>query len=83
VNALLDADRMTALLDAIRQNPDVRWKSGRAVRALRAAGHHPISPNTASHYLQQLAAAGHLIRHEQLGVRWYEVTRKTGGASRA
>ena len=73
MTTLLDADRMTALLDAIRQNPDVRWKSGRAVRALRAAGHHPISPNTASGYLKQLAAAGHLIRHEALGVVWYEL----------
>jgi hypothetical protein len=71
MSTLLDADRMTSLLAAIREQPDLRWKSGRAVRALRGAGHHPVSPNTASHYLQQLAAAGHLTRHEQLGVRYY------------
>jgi hypothetical protein len=74
---------MTALLDAIRQQPNLRWKSGRAVRALRAAGHHPVSPGTASRYLKQLAAAGHLIRHEQIGVRWYEAAPKAGGDRRA
>ncbi|MFI2632577.1 hypothetical protein ACH5A2_19595 [Streptomyces collinus] len=68
-----DNARQTALLDAIRKDPTGRWKSGRAVKALRAAGHHPISPSTASHCLAVLAAAGHLIRHEEEGVRWYEV----------
>lgn len=80
MNALLDADRMTALLAAIHANPDVRWKTGRAVKALRAAGHHPVSPNTASGYLKQLAAAGHLIRHEQLGVRFYTLKHRKDGS---
>lgn len=71
MSTLNEADRMTALLAAIHANPDIRWKTGRAVKALRAAGHHPVSPGTASGYLKQLAAAGHLIRHEQLGVRFY------------
>jgi hypothetical protein len=71
VSALVDADRMTALLTAIRAQPDRHWKSRRAAKVLRAAGHQPVSASTASHYLKQLAAAGHLIRHEQLGVRFY------------
>ncbi|MFE6408205.1 hypothetical protein ACFVOR_14865 [Streptomyces sp. NPDC057837] len=77
----LDAVRQAALLDAIRKDPTGRWKSGRAVRALRAAGHHPISPGTAARYLAALAAAGHLIRHEETGVRWYEVARPGGGTA--
>lgn len=71
MSALLDADRMTALLTAIHNEPDRHWKSGRAVKALRAAGHEQVSASTASRYLRQLAAAGHLARHEQLGVRYY------------
>jgi hypothetical protein len=77
-----DGPRQAALLDAIRKDPSGRWKSGRAVKALRAAGHHPVSPSTASHCLAALAAAGHLIRHEEEGVRWYEVaTRQAQPAS--
>lgn len=80
MSALLHADRMAALLAAIREQPNLRWKSGRAVRALRAAGHHPISPGTASGYLRQLAEAGHLIRHDAIGVTWY--TLNTQGDSK-
>jgi SpoVK/Ycf46/Vps4 family AAA+-type ATPase len=72
--ARTESARQAALLGAIRKDPSGRWKSGRAVKALRQAGHHPISPSTASHCLAALAAAGHLIRHEETGVRWYEVT---------
>ncbi|MDT0387875.1 hypothetical protein [Streptomyces dubilierae] len=71
--ARTENDRQAALLDAIRRDPTGRWKSGRAVKALRQLGYHPISPGTASHDLAALAAAGHLIRHEEPGVRWYEV----------
>jgi hypothetical protein len=66
--------RQDALLTAIRQDPDGRWKSGRAVTALRAAGHHPISLGTASRLLQALTWAGHLIAHDEKGVRYYTAT---------
>ena len=75
-------DRQAALLDAIRRDPTGRWKSGRAVKALREAGHHPISPGTASRCLAALAAAGHLIRHEEPGVRWYEVAARQAQPAR-
>jgi hypothetical protein len=74
--------RQAALLAAILQAPARRWKPGRAVTALREAGYHPLSPGTAAGDLSALAAAGHLVRHESTGVRWYEVARRTGGASR-
>lgn len=76
--ARTENDRQAALLDAIRQDPTGRWKSGRAVKVLRQLGYHPISPGTASHDLAALAAAGHLIRHEETGVRWYEVAHRGG-----
>lgn len=75
-----DTDRQAALLNAIRKEPARRWKSGRALALLSRLGYHPISASTASHDLAALAAAGHLTRREQLGVRWYEVARRTGGA---
>jgi hypothetical protein len=68
-----DTARQAALLNAIRKDPTGRWKSGRAVKVLRQLGYHPISPGTASRDLAALAAVGHLIRHEETGVRWYEV----------
>ncbi|MFH9823070.1 hypothetical protein [Streptomyces bobili] len=69
--------RQAALLNAILQAPARRWKSGRAISVLREAGYHPVSPNTASHDLAALASAGHLVRHEEKGVRWYEVARRS------
>ncbi|MEU7416762.1 hypothetical protein [Streptomyces antibioticus] len=66
------ADRQAALLAAIQAGPHGRWKSGRAVRVLRDAGHHPVSPGTASRDLQALVVAGHLIRHGTPGCTWYE-----------
>jgi hypothetical protein len=74
--------RQEALLEAILLDPSGRWKSGRAVTALRRIGYYPVSPSTASHDLAALAAAGHLIRHEEKGVRWYEVARREGGERR-
>ncbi|MFF5842173.1 hypothetical protein ACFY74_11970 [Streptomyces massasporeus] len=71
-----DDARQAALLNAIRKDPTGRWKSGRAVKALRQAGHNPVSPGSASRYLAALAAAGHLTRFEESGVRWYEVARR-------
>ena len=68
------AAREAALLAAVEAAPAVRWKSGRAVRALRAAGFHPISPGTAASLLTVLAMAGHLIRHDEPGCTWYEPT---------
>lgn len=81
MSSLLDADRATALLTAIRNQPTLRWKTGRAVLALRAAGHHPVSPGNASRYLAARAAAGHLVRHEALGVRWYTLNSRKDGRS--
>ena len=74
-----DADRRSVLLSEIRMDPTGRWKSGRAVKALRARGFHPVSMATASHDLAALAADGHLVMHEEPGVRWYEP--KVGGRS--
>jgi hypothetical protein len=76
------ADKRRAdLLTAIRAHGG-RWKSGRAVRVLRLLGHHPVSPKTAASDLLQLADAGHLVRHEEKGVRWYSVARRAGGERR-
>jgi hypothetical protein len=61
----------TALLTAIRRDPSGHWKSGRAVKALRAAGIHPVSPGTAARHLQALTTAGHLVRHGTPGCVWY------------
>ncbi|MFI1702012.1 hypothetical protein ACH419_39530 [Streptomyces bobili] len=77
-----DRARQAALLVGILAAPARRWKSGRAVNVLREAGYHPISPSTASHDLGALAAAGHLIRHEESGVVWYEIARRSGGVPR-
>ena len=74
-----DADRRSVLLSEIRMDPTGRWKSGRAVKALRARGIHPVSMSTASHDLAALAADGHLVMHEEPGVRWYEP--RAGGGS--
>ena len=74
-----DADRRSVLLSEIRMDPTGRWKSGRAVKALRSRGIHPVSMSTASHDLAALAADGHLVMHEEPGVRWYEP--KPGGRS--
>lgn len=76
--ARTETTRQAALLDAILQDPNGRWKSGRAVKVLRQLGYHPISPGTASHDLAALAAAGHLTRHEETGVRWYEAAHRGG-----
>ena len=56
-----------ALLAAIQADPDGEWGVGRAVRALRAAGVHPVSPRTAWDALQALADQGHLVRQAQAG----------------
>lgn len=69
--------RQASLLEAIQAAPAGRWKSGRAVGALRKAGWHPVSAGTASADLQVLVTAGHLVRREAKGVVWYE---PTGGA---
>lgn len=69
--------RRAALLDAIQADPSGRWKSGRAVTALRRAGWHPVSPGTASSDLQALVVAGHLVRHDDPGCTWYEPTEAT------
>lgn len=76
------AARQAVLLEVVLSNPTARWKSGLAISVLREHGFHPISPSTASHDLAALAAAGHLVRHEEPGVRWYEVADRTGGGSR-
>lgn len=78
----VDKARQAALLTGILAAPARRWKSGRAISLLREAGYHPVSPSTASHDLGALAAAGHLVRHEESGVVWYELTPRAGGASR-
>lgn len=70
---LAAADRQAALLAEIRKDPHRRWKSGRAAKVLRELGYQPLGQSTASHDLARLAAAGHLILREALGVRWYEV----------
>lgn len=67
----LHADRQAALLTAIQAEPTGHWKSGRAVLALRQLGYHPVSPSTASGYLKQLAAAGHLVQHPTDGCTYY------------
>lgn len=69
--------RLSALLIAIRANPNLRWKSGHVVQILRAVGVHPVSPGTASGYLNTLAERGHLIRHDDPGCTWYEPTEVT------
>ena len=74
----MSARRQAALLAAIRRDPSGRWKSGRAVRVLRQLGYHPVSPGTASQDLAVIAAAGHLVRFEEPGVRWYEAASRGG-----
>ncbi|MFF7452161.1 MULTISPECIES: hypothetical protein [unclassified Streptomyces] len=74
------ATRQADLLTAIRAYGG-RWKSGRAVRVLRALGYHPISPGTASGDLKQLAAAGHLVQHEQPGCTFYTLKTRKGDRS--
>jgi hypothetical protein len=66
--------RRGALLAVVQADPTGRWKSGRAVIALRAAGFHPVSPGTASGDLQALAVAGHLVRYDDADCTWYETT---------
>jgi len=66
--------RRGALLASVLVNPKVRWKSGRAVTALRRAGYHPVSIRTAAGDLVALSQAGHLIRHQDKSVVWYEPT---------
>ncbi|MEU9333194.1 hypothetical protein AB0D49_08510 [Streptomyces sp. NPDC048290] len=76
---LTAADRQTALLDAIRRDPDGRWKSGRARDVLRALG-WPVGKGAAGSDLSRLADAGHLVRHEKPNARWYSLA-LPGGAS--
>lgn len=63
--------RQAALLAAIQAAPNGRWKTGRARGALRKAG-WPVTVGTASEDLQALVVGGHLARHEEPGVVWYE-----------
>ncbi|GAB2731471.1 hypothetical protein [Streptomyces bullii] len=72
-----DTARQADLLTAIRAHRG-RWKSGRALRTLRQLGFTSISKSTASHDLSALAAAGHLTRFEEKGVRWYELAQRGG-----
>jgi len=69
---VLRQQAQTVLLDAVQADPCSRWKSGRAVKVLRAAGIHPVSPGTAARHLQALTTAGHLVRHGTPGCVWYE-----------
>ena len=77
IYARTPAARRDALLTAIEADPSGRWKSGRAVTALRKAGFHPVSPGTAGHDLARLAESGHLVRHNDPGCTWYEPTEAT------
>ncbi|MET8826025.1 hypothetical protein ABZX40_13210 [Streptomyces sp. NPDC004610] len=77
--ALTAADRQNALLDAIRQDPHRRWKSGHARDVLRKQG-WPVSKGTTGGDLARLAEAGHLVLHEEPNARWYSLADR-GGAS--
>lgn len=78
-DTLADAARQADLLYAIRKNPNKRWKSGRALTTLHALGYTRARRHTAANDLARLADAGHLIRHEEKGVRWYGLARRGGG----
>jgi hypothetical protein len=70
---LLAEQRQAALLRAVKQQGGL-WKSGRARHLYEALGYGQLSKSTASHDLCALAAAGHLIRHEADGCRFFEPT---------
>lgn len=69
--------RLADLLSAVRAFGG-RWKSGRAVLALHTLGHTTVSARTARFYLTVLAERGHLVQHDQKGVRWYSLARQGG-----
>ncbi|MFI8535442.1 hypothetical protein ACIGMX_34995 [Streptomyces aquilus] len=62
--------RRAALWQAI-QKEGGRWKSGRALRLYRSLGYCRIGKSTASHDLKVLRAAGHLVQHDEDGVRYF------------
>lgn len=70
---VLTEQRQAALLRVVKEQGG-RWKSGRARRLYEALGYGRLSKSIASHDLLVLAAAGHLIRHEADGVRYFEPT---------
>lgn len=74
----MSAVRMeAALLAAVRADRAGEWGISRAVRVLRAAGIHPVSPRTAWGVLQALAEQGHLVRREVAGRVRYTATEVT------
>ena len=69
---VLAEQRQAALLRVVKEQGG-RWKSGRARRLYLSLGYGQLSKSIASHDLLVLAAAGHLIRHEADGVRYFTV----------
>lgn len=66
-----DSTRQGALLAVIRgYGEGGRWKSGIARQALAALG-YDVAKGTAGTDLAQLAAEGHLVRHDEKGVTFY------------
>jgi len=70
--------RRTALLRAIREQGG-RWKSGRVIRLYRRLGYGPVGRHSAVADLKKLRAAGHLIQHDEEGVRFFTLD-PAGGA---
>jgi len=75
-STVLAEQRQAALLRTVKAEGG-RWKSGRARRLYEHLGYGQISKSIASHDLLTLAAAGHLVRHDVDGCRYFTLD---GGA---
>ncbi|MFJ5151444.1 hypothetical protein ACIQCF_07620 [Streptomyces sp. NPDC088353] len=68
--AVIARRRRTALLRAVRAEGG-RWKTGRAIRLYQRLGYGLIGHGTAARDLLALSGAGHLVRHETDGARYF------------
>lgn len=75
----LATHRRAALLRAIRAEGG-RWKSGRAIRLYEHLGYGRVGRHRAARDLLALSAAGHLIRRETDGNRYFTLNPKDGCA---
>jgi hypothetical protein len=67
---VITVQRRAALLKAIKAEGG-RWKSGRAIRLYEHLGYGRLGRHRTTRDLLALSAAGHLVRHETSGVRYF------------